>query len=67
MTTDDSATRLPKQMIQTIPGPFLLSASFVLASDKEDLADWDEPETLWIEDTSYWLYVFCQDQSSQKT
>jgi hypothetical protein len=67
MTTDDSATRLPKQMIQTIPGPFLLSASFVLASDKEDLADWDEPDTLWIEDPSYWLYVFCQDQTSQKT
>jgi len=58
--------RIPKQMVDNIPGPILLPAKFVLSADQQDLADWDEPETLWIEDPSYWLYVFCQEQTAER-
>ena len=58
--------RIPKQMVDNIPGPILLPAKFVLSADQQDLADWDEPDTLWIEDPSYWLYVFCQEQTAER-
>jgi hypothetical protein len=58
--------RIPKQMVDSIPGPILLPAKFVLSADQQDLADWDEPDTPWIEDTSYWLYIFCQEQTAQR-
>ena len=58
--------RIPKQMVDSIPGPILLPAKFVLSADQEDLADWDEPDTPWIEDTSYWLYIFCQEQTAHR-
>jgi hypothetical protein len=51
---------LPKWIRKQVPGPILAPLRPRLAGDNEDFADWDEPDTLWIEDTSHWFYVFGQ-------
>jgi len=51
---------LPKWITKQVPGPILAPCRPRLTGDSEDFADWDEPDTLWIEDTSHWFYVFGQ-------
>jgi hypothetical protein len=51
---------LPKWTMKQVPGPILAPCRPRLAGDSEDFSDWDEPHTLWIEDTSHWFYVFGQ-------